>query len=88
MKILLCYFLAISLIAVVICVFDKKAAKKGWRRVNEMVLLGASFMGGSIAMYITMRIIHHKTRHIKFMLGIPIMIALQVIGIVVITKFL
>ena len=35
-----------------------------------------SALGGSVAMYITMQTIRHKTQHPKFMIGIPaIMIA-------------
>ncbi|MEF2919969.1 MAG: DUF1294 domain-containing protein [Acutalibacteraceae bacterium] len=29
-------------------------------------------MGGAIGMYVTMHIIHHKTKKLKFMLGIPL----------------
>ena len=35
-------------------------------------------------MYLVMRIIHHKTRHTKFMLGLPLMIVLQIVAVVVI----
>jgi uncharacterized membrane protein YsdA (DUF1294 family) len=34
-------------------------------------------MGGAIAMLLTMYAIRHKTKHIKFMLGIPLIILLQ-----------
>ena len=88
MKIILCYLLAISFVAVLICAWDKMCAIKRRRRINEMTLLGISFIGGSIAMYLTMRIIHHKTRHIKFMLGLPLMIVLQMAAVFAISKFL
>jgi uncharacterized membrane protein YsdA (DUF1294 family) len=35
-------------------------------------------LGGSVMMFIVMRIIRHKTRHNKFMLGIPLIILLQI----------
>jgi len=38
-----------------------------------------SFLGGSVLMYLIMRIIHHKTRHPLFMVGIPIIFVLQII---------
>jgi len=88
MKIILCYLLAISFISVVLCAWDKMCAIKRRRRINEMTLLGVSFIGGSVAMYLTMRIIHHKTRHSKFMLGLPLMIVLQLAAAVAISKFL
>jgi uncharacterized membrane protein YsdA (DUF1294 family) len=34
-------------------------------------------LGGSVAMFITMQIIRHKTKHVKFMLGIPVIMVLQ-----------
>ncbi len=88
MKIAFFYLLAVSFVSVAVCVYDKIAAKKGLRRIKESSLMSLSFLGGSAAMYITMRIIHHKTRHNKFMLGIPLMIILQMAAIVVISQFL
>ena len=34
-------------------------------------------LGGSVAMYITMQTIRHKTQHPKFMIGIPAIMILQ-----------
>ncbi|MDR1691919.1 MAG: DUF1294 domain-containing protein [Oscillospiraceae bacterium] len=68
----------VSLLAIGITVFDKRAAKRGARRVPERTLLLVSAVGGSVAMYVTMRLIRHKTKHLKFMLGIPLIIAAQV----------
>lgn len=69
----------ISLIAIAVTVADKIKAKYNKWRVPEATLLIISALGGSIAMYITMQLIRHKTKHIKFMLGIPIIILMQVI---------
>ena len=88
MKIAFFYLLAVSFISVLVCSYDKFAAKKGLRRIREASLMSLSFLGGSVAMYITMRIIRHKTRHTKFMLGIPLMIILQIAAIVLISRFL
>ena len=74
---LLIYFAAISLFAVVITVFDKvRAVRSGWR-VKESTLLIIAFLGGSAAMLFTMLIIRHKTRHMKFMIGLPLIILIQ-----------
>ncbi len=70
----------ISLISVFLTVYDKIAAKKLPRhRVPEATLLLLSALGGSLPMYVTMQIIHHKTQHKKFMIGIPVILAIQVI---------
>lgn len=77
------YFGTISLIAIVITVYDKIAAKLLPRhRIPEAALITLSLLGGSVAMLITMLIIRHKTLHKKFMVGIPVIIGLQ-LGITV-----
>ena len=37
--------------------------------------LGA--LGGALPMYVTMRIIRHKTKHKKFMIGLPVFAVIQ-----------
>ncbi|MGN0489146.1 MAG: DUF1294 domain-containing protein [Ruminococcus sp.] len=76
---ILIYLILINLFAVIITYYDKRCAiKKKWR-VKESSLLLVSFLGGSICMYFTMIIIRHKTKHLKFMLGIPVIIIFQAI---------
>lgn len=75
------YVLVVSLISVIITVFDKKIAGTGKRRIPEATLLLWSALGGSVAMYLTMHAIRHKTQHKKFMIGIPIIIILQVVAV-------
>ena len=78
LTILLCYLLAISIISVVVCIYDKIAAKHNPKhRTRESTLLLLSALGGSVAMYVTMQLIRHKTKHVKFMLGIPLIIVVQ-----------
>ena len=79
-KIAIIYFAAISLISVIVCIYDKIAAKHMQRhRTRERTLLLLSILGGSVAMYATMQVIRHKTRHAKFMIGIPIIIMVQAV---------
>lgn len=82
------YFAAISLIAVIYTVYDKIAAKKRpGRRTPEATLLFISLLGGSVAMFITMKLIRHKTKHKKFMLGIPFIILLQLAAVAAVWYF-
>ena len=69
----------INFIAVITTVVDKSNAKKHRWRVPENTLLLLTALGGSPAMLLTMYAIHHKTRHKKFMLGIPAIITLQIL---------
>ena len=83
------YLIIISLVSVIVTITDKyQAQKQGWR-VPEATLLTLSAMGGSVAMYVTMQLIRHKTRKLKFMLGIPAIMVLQaalVIGVIYLAK--
>ena len=78
------YFIIVSTATVSFTVGDKISAKKGGKRVPEDLLLTLGFIGGALAEYITMRIIHHKTRHKKFMIGLPVEIILQIVIVVIV----
>lgn len=71
------YLAAINLLAWALTVWDKHRARLGRWRVSEATLLMVAALGGSPTMYLTMRRIHHKTRHRKFMWGLPVIFALQ-----------
>ncbi|GHU63421.1 phosphoesterase [Clostridia bacterium] len=77
--IFLLYLTIISIIAIVLTIHDKNAARKQTWRVKERTLFLISVLGGSIAMLITMRLVRHKTQRKKFMIGIPLIIAIQLI---------
>ncbi len=86
----LCAYLAvISIISVIVTIYDKWAAKRRpKKRIRESSLLALALVGGSVAMLATMLIIRHKTRHVKFMLGLPIVIAVQLAAAYFIINFL
>ena len=72
------YLAAISLLAVILTVRDKRAARRSKWRTRESTLLLVAALGGSVAMLLTMRVIRHKTKHAKFTVGLPVMIILQI----------
>ncbi len=76
---LVIYLCIISLIAVFVTVADKYKAKRGKWRIPEMTLLLISALGGSAAMYTAMLTVRHKTKHIKFMAGIPLIMVFQAV---------
>ena len=82
------YIAIISLMSVILCVYDKKISKKNRveLRIPEKTLMGLSALGGSVAMLITMLIVRHKTKHLKFMLGIPAIIVLQICTLIFLLK--
>ena len=78
------YWLVISAVAVYLTVKDKAAAKAGKWRVPEATLMLIGLFGGAEAMYATMKKIRHKTKHKKFMIGLPAEIILHILIIVAI----
>jgi uncharacterized membrane protein YsdA (DUF1294 family) len=81
----LVYLAIISIVAICVTVYDKWAAKKRpQERTRESTLLLLSALGGSAAMLLTMLTVRHKTKHMKFMIGIPLIIALQIAAVVAI----
>ena len=81
------YAVIINIIAVILTVHDKNAARRHKRRIPESTLLLTAALSGCIVMYITMRIIHHKTRHKKFMIGIPVIFLLELSTVVAAVYF-
>lgn len=77
-KIILIYFVLINVVSSAVCMYDKLAAIKGYSRTPEKTLFLLSAIGGSPFMYLTMRLIRHKTLHKRFMIGIPLIIVLQI----------
>ncbi len=79
-KYLIIYVVALNLISSILCFADKKAAVKGYWRVSEKTLFIVSLLGGAPLMYLSMRLFHHKTRHKRFMIGLPVIIIFQVLS--------
>ncbi len=73
----------ISVVSVMLTVYDKVASMaKKWRIPEKMLMLFA-FFGGATAMYVTMQMIRHKTKHKKFMIGLPCFIIIHIALILV-----
>ncbi len=89
LKITLGYLALISLVSIIVCIYDKIAAKHNPKhRTRERTLLLLSAIGGSVAMLLCMLLIRHKTKHAKFMVGIPVIIVLQIAAIVAVSMLL
>ncbi|MCC0764295.1 DUF1294 domain-containing protein [Clostridioides sp. ES-S-0006-03] len=73
------YFIIINIIGLSSMYIDKKKAIKNKWRIKEATLLAIAIIGGSIGSIIGMYSFRHKTKHIKFTLGIPFIILLQLL---------
>ena len=82
------YLAAISLLAIILTVRDKRAAKRNKWRTRESTLLLVAVLGGSVAMLLTMHVIRHKTKHAKFTVGLPMIFALQIAAAMTVWRWL
>ncbi len=74
----LIYYAVMTVVSVALTILDKRAAIKGKWRVPEATLMMLGFFGGALPMFVAMRTIRHKTKHMKFMVGLPLEMALHV----------
>ena len=77
MKILVIYLLTVNLLAYLLMGVDKKRAREGRWRVSEKALLLTAAAGGSVGAALGMISFRHKTKHLKFTLGVPLILLLQ-----------
>lgn len=82
--VLILYVIVINVVSFLIMGVDKLKARKHRRRISERTLFVAAIIGGSVGAFAGMYTFHHKTRHMKFVIGIPVILAAQIIiGILV-----
>jgi len=73
------WILIINAVAFVTAGIDKYLAKKNKRRISESTLFTLALAGGAVGEYVSMKLFHHKTLHKRFMIGLPVIIAVQLI---------
>ena len=80
MKLIILYLLIVNAAGFLLMLVDKIKAKKNLWRIPEKTLMMVAVIGGSIGSYAGMRIFRHKTMHPKFYIGIPVILALQIMA--------
>ena len=79
MKLVLIYLLIINAAGFLLMRIDKGKARKNRWRIPEATLMTVAALGGSAGALLGMYLFRHKTRHPKFTLGIPLILAVQVV---------
>ena len=85
MKLLLVYLLIINALGFILMLVDKYKAKKNLWRIPEATLLGIAAIGGSLGCLWGMHAAKHKTKHLKFSLGLPVILAIQILILVLVS---
>ena len=61
---------------------DKKKAENGKWRIQEKTIFMVTILGGGIGTILGMYIFRHKTKKLQFIIGLPVITILEIIGFV------
>lgn len=61
---------------------DKQKAKRGNWRIPEKTILITTLLGGGIGTISGMYVFRHKTKKLKFTVGLPAILILEIIGFI------
>lgn len=77
-QLILFYLMLINAVGLLIMLADKQKARANAWRIPEATLMTVAMLGGSVGVFLGMRLFRHKTRKPKFTLGVPVILILQV----------
>ena len=77
MKYFLLYLLLINALGFLLMLIDKWKAKHNRWRIPEATLMSVAALGGSVGSLLGMYTVRHKTKHLKFTVGIPLILVAQ-----------
>ncbi|HIT90294.1 MAG TPA: DUF1294 domain-containing protein [Candidatus Merdenecus merdavium] len=77
MNVILYYLIFINTIGFLSMGYDKYKAKKQLWRTKEKTLFFIAIIGGSVGSILGMQVFRHKTKHLSFTLGFPIIFLIQ-----------
>ncbi|MBQ3504361.1 MAG: DUF1294 domain-containing protein [Oscillospiraceae bacterium] len=80
MKLVFIYLSVINALGFLLMLVDKWKARTNRWRVPEATLMTVAALGGSIGSLAGMYLVRHKTKHLKFTVGIPLILAVQVVA--------
>ncbi len=79
MKLIFTYLIIINALGLLFMLIDKQKAKRNTWRIPEATLLTLAALGGSAGCIAGMHLFRHKTKHIKFTVGLPLLLVLNFI---------
>lgn len=77
-KYVLIYVLAINIIGFLAMGIDKLKAKKDWWRIPEGTLMMLCLLGGGVGTIAGMYTFRHKTKKLKFTVGMPTILITEI----------
>lgn len=74
-----CYLLLINALGLLLMLSDKRKAVRAQRRIPESRLLTAAVLGGSLGVYLGMKLFRHKTRKDIFKFSVPLILCAHIL---------
>ena len=81
MRYLIPYLILMNALGLLLMYADKRRAKRKRWRIPERTLLLVAALGGSLGSLMGMYLFHHKTRHRKFTVCVPLFLTLHTAGL-------
>lgn len=81
---MLIYLCIVNAFGFLLMLADKLKAKKNLWRIPEATLFTVAVIGGSFGCILGMYTVRHKTKHLKFTIGMPLILAVQVMAAILI----
>jgi uncharacterized membrane protein YsdA (DUF1294 family) len=72
-------YIIMNLIGLIVMKIDKDRAKKHQYRISENTLWLVAIFGGAVGTTIGMQLYRHKTKHLNFKIGFPLLAVAEVI---------
>jgi uncharacterized membrane protein YsdA (DUF1294 family) len=88
MLLIVVYIVVVNVLAFFLMGIDKSQARRGELRVPEKRLFAFAASGGALGTWLGMRIHRHKTKHMSFVIGLPILFVLNVICVYCLAKMI
>ena len=82
-KVAFLYVIIMNIIGVMMMGIDKSRAKRHAWRIPERTLFLISLLGGSVGSLAGMYLFRHKTKHMKFVIGMPLILLIQIVACII-----
>ena len=76
------YIIILNILGYLIMYIDKRRAKKQQWRISEQTIFLITFLGGGIGTTLGMYTFRHKTKKIKFIIGLPLITIIEIVVII------
>ena len=82
-KVAFLYVIIMNIIGDMMMGIDKSRAKRHAWRIPERTLFLISLLGGSVGSLAGMYLFRHKTKHMKFVIGMPLILLIQIAACII-----